>query len=127
MFSLVHFAWMLGLQLFANEWVLRIKPLKVSHFFCRADSNCVLVLSTFLLGRSRAPTRAMRWIPGPRWKPLDLERSVTWRSSDLPGSLRTRFGQSTFGCLELLTCFGQPLLLPGSLDFLLADPLSFAR
>ena len=30
--SFVHFAWMLGLQLFANSWVFRINPLKVSHF-----------------------------------------------------------------------------------------------
>ena len=30
--SLLHFAWMLGLQLFANEWVFRIKPLEVESF-----------------------------------------------------------------------------------------------
>ena len=30
--SLVHFAWLFGLSLFANEWVFRTKPLKVSHF-----------------------------------------------------------------------------------------------
>ena len=29
--SLVHFAWMLGLYLFANQWLFRIKPLTV-HF-----------------------------------------------------------------------------------------------
>ena len=28
----VHFAWMLGLELFANHWVFRMKPLKRSIF-----------------------------------------------------------------------------------------------
>ena len=56
----VQFAWMLGLSLFANYWVFRIKPLKVLYFLKQgAESGRKRRGSwnTFISGPAKEPKR----------------------------------------------------------------------